>query len=77
MVGHKLWIEKGINKGIFLLAGSIKPNIGGIIIAHNISYQDLNEELKNDPFIEHDIVKVAILEVEPSKTDERLGFLQN
>ena len=37
MDAHNLWIKSGFEEGIFLLAGSLQPNLGGSIIAHGIS----------------------------------------
>ena len=72
---HKLWIKKGFDEGVFLFTGSIKPNAGGIVMAHNISYQALQARVQNDPFVIHDIVNADITEVEPSRADKRLLFL--
>lgn len=77
MKEHKLWIKKGIDDEVFLLVASIKPNLGGLIIAHNISYQALQQRIQNDPFITHGIVEAEILEIEPSMAVERLTFLLN
>lgn len=77
MEEHKLWIKKGIEDNIFLLVGSIKPNLGGLIIVHNISLQELEEKIHKDPFIEHDIVKAEILEIELSIAHKNLAFLLN
>ena len=77
MAEHKLWIEKGFDDQVFLVVGSIKPSLGGAIIAHNISYQALQARIQDDPFIAHDIVDAEILEIEPSMADERLTFLLN
>ena len=35
MDGHKNWIKQGFDDGIFLVAGSLQPNAGGGIMAHN------------------------------------------
>jgi uncharacterized protein YciI len=75
MADHKLWIKKGFDDEVFLLVGSIKPNLGGAIIAYNISYQALKTRIQEDPFIIHDIVSAQILEIEPSMADERFTFL--
>lgn len=48
MEEHKLWIKKGIEDNIFLLVGSIKPNLGGLIIVHNISLQELEEKIHKE-----------------------------
>lgn len=33
--GHREWIKRGFDDGVFLLAGSLQPNLGGGIVAHN------------------------------------------
>ena len=35
MEGHKEWIKRGFEDGVFLLVGSHQPNLGGGIVAHN------------------------------------------
>jgi uncharacterized protein YciI len=77
MTEHKSWIKKGFDDQVFLVVGSIKPNLGGAIIAHNISFQELQARMQDDPFVVHDIVDVEILEIEPSIANERLTFLLN
>lgn len=75
MDGHKQWIKQGFDEGIFLVAGSIKPKQGGMIIAHNLSMEALQEKVDHDPFVMHNIVKAEILEIDPSLVDARLQFL--
>ena len=33
MAGHKDWLERGFADGVFLLAGSLQPGLGGGIVA--------------------------------------------
>jgi len=73
--GHKQWIKLGFDDGVFLLAGSLQPNLGGSIVAHNTSLQDLQRRVDGDPFVAENIVRAEILEITPSKTVERLNFL--
>ena len=75
MDGHKAWIKHGIDDGVFLLIGSIRPNSGGAVIAHNISLTDLQERVRADPFVAEGVVSAEIIEITPSLTDERLAFL--
>ena len=75
MEGHKEWIKRGFDDGVFLLVGSIQPNLGGGIVAHNTSLSDLQGRMNDDPFVAERIVSAEILEIAPSKTDERLKFL--
>jgi len=75
MDGHNQWIKQGFEDGVFLLVGSLQPNLGGSVIAHNTSLSALRERVKNDPFVAENIVKAEILEIEPKKADDRLNFL--
>ena len=73
--GHKEWIRRGFEDGVFLLAGSLQPNLGGGIVAHNTSLPDLRSRVNDDPFVAENVVSAEILEIAPSRTDERLQFL--
>ncbi len=75
MDGHKAWIERGFDDGVFLLAGGLQPGLGGGIVAHNTSLPDLQGRVNDDPFVAENVVSAEILEITPSKTDERLTFL--
>ena len=72
---HKEWIKRGFDDGVFLLAGSLQPELGGGIVAHNTSLPALQSRVNDDPFVAGNVVRADILEVTPSKTDERLKFL--
>lgn len=73
--GHKAWIERGFDDGVFLLVGSLKPNSGGGIVAHNTSLSDLQDRVDTDPFVVEKVVKAEILEIAPSRIDARLNCL--
>jgi len=75
MDGHNEWIKQGFGDGVFLLVGSLQPGLGGSVIAHNTSLPELQERVKNDPFVSEKVVSVEILEIEAKKADERLSFL--
>ncbi len=75
MEGHNQWIKRGFDDGVFLLTGSLQPNLGGGIVAHNTTLPDLQSRVNDDPFVAKNIVSVEILEITPSITDERLKFL--
>lgn len=75
MEGHKEWIKRGFDDGVFLLVGSLQPDMGGGIVAHNTSLADLQSRVNDDPFVAENVVSAQILEITPSKTDERLKFL--
>ena len=75
MDGHNAWIKRGFEDGVFLLVGSLKPGLGGGIVAHNASLEELQNRVKEDPFVAENVVSAEILELAPSKADARLGFL--
>jgi uncharacterized protein YciI len=75
MDGHKEWIKRGFDDGVFLLAGSLQPNLGGGIVAHDTSRSDLQGRVNTDPFVVEKVVQAEILEITPSLTDTRLNFL--
>jgi uncharacterized protein YciI len=75
MEGHNEWIRHGFDDGIFLLVGSLQPNLGGGIVAHNLTLSDLQSRVNDDPFVSENVVSAEILEITPSKADERLKFL--
>ena len=75
MEGHNEWIKRGIDDGIFLLVGSLQPNLGGGIVAHNTTLSDLQSRVNGDPFVAENVVNAEILEITPSRADERLRFL--
>jgi len=75
MEAHKSWIKDGFDDGIFLLAGSLQPHLGGGILAHNTSLSDLQSRVNADPFVAEDVVSAEILEITPSRLDERLRLV--
>jgi uncharacterized protein YciI len=75
MDGHKAWVKRGFDDSVFLLAGSLEPDLGGGILAHNTSLADLQRRVNDDPFVAKDVVKAEIFELDPGKADERLQFL--
>jgi len=76
MDGHKKWIKQGFDDGVFLLAGSLQPGLGGGIMAHGISREGFEARLTEDPFVKADVVTTEVLEIDASMTDERLAFLR-
>ena len=75
MDGHKAWIQRGFDDGVFLLVGGLQPEGGGGIIAHNTSRPDLERRVSEDPFVTEKVVSAEILEIAPARTDQRLAFL--
>jgi len=75
MEGHNQWIKRGFEDGVFLMAGSLQPGLGGSVIAHGVSREELENRVNEDPFVAENVVTAELLEIEPKKADERLSFL--
>lgn len=75
MEAHKAWLKRGFDDGVFLLAGSLEPGLGGGILVHNTSSADLHLRVNEDPFVAEGVVAAEILELNPGRADERLQFL--
>lgn len=75
MDGHKAWIKQGLDDGVFLLVGSLQPNAGGVILAHNASHEDILHRVREDPFVAEGIATSEILDVSPGMAEDRMQFL--
>jgi len=75
MEDHKAWIKRGIDDGTFLLVGGLQPNLGGGIMAHKITFSELQDRVNEDPFVAKNVVSAEIIEITPAQADERLQFL--
>lgn len=76
MDGHNAWLRQGFEDGIFLAAGSLQPNGGGAILAHQADRTAIEARIQDDPFVREGVVSADILEFTPGRTDERLAFLK-
>lgn len=75
MPAHSQWLQKGFEDGVFALTGSVAPGVGGMILAHHLTRDQLQARLDQDPLVVEGKVAVAISEVKPSRVDERMKFL--
>jgi len=76
MDGHNAWIKRGFDDGAFLMVGSLQPNAGGAILAHDMSRADIEARVAEDPFVAEGVVTADILEIAPGRIDDRLAFLK-
>lgn len=75
MQAHNAWIQRGVDDGVFLLVGTVAPNAGGAILAHNTTLPDLEARVNNDPFVAQGVVTPEVMEIKPNRADKRLAFL--
>ena len=75
MEGHKAWIARGFEDGVFVMSGSLRPGPGGCVLAHDTSLEALQRRVAEDPFVAEGVVSAEIVEIAPGRTDPRLAFL--
>ncbi|MBI3433069.1 MAG: hypothetical protein HY018_12765 [Hydrogenophilales bacterium] len=75
MDGHNAWLKAYFADGTFLLAGTIQPKLGGAILAHNATPDQIQAVVKEDPFVAEGVVTAEIIEITPSKAVPQLAFL--
>lgn len=75
MEGHKAWLRRGFDDGVFLVAGSLQPRLGGGVLAHGTTLAELQHRVAEDPFVVEKVVDAEIVELAPSRADPRLDFL--
>lgn len=72
MQAHNAWIKQGFDDRVFLMVGSLQPNLGGGVLVHGLSLSELQQRLAADPFVVERIVTAEIIEMAPARVDERL-----
>ncbi len=77
MQGHVDWLNKGFDDGVFQLSGSLKTQGGGGIIAIASSREELEVRIGQDPFVEKNVVKPEIIEINATKSIDQLAFLKD
>lgn len=75
MPAHNEWLRRGFADGVFLTAGSLAGGLGGAIVAHGMTRDELDARLAEDPFVADRVVSAEIIEITPARTDDRLSFL--
>lgn len=73
--GHKAWLARGLEDGVFLLAGSLGSNLGGAILARGNSLAKIQDRVNEDPFVRENVVSAEVLEFSPSVASEDFQFL--
>lgn len=67
---HRQYLQKLFDKKKLLVCGKLNPRTGGVIIGKNISREEFEKILKNDPFTK--VSEHTIVEFIPSLYDDCL-----
>ncbi|MBM0257546.1 YciI family protein [Micromonospora sp. 4G55] len=69
---HVAWLDQQYADGAFIASGRRVPRVGGVILARNLSLEELERRLASDPFRQRGLAEYAVTEFVPSRTAE--GF---
>jgi len=75
MQAHKAWLQQGFDEGVFLLAGSLQPQSGGVVLAQGLPLPEIKARVDADPFVAENVVSAEIIEIAPNKAQQALAFL--
>ena len=77
MEEHNNWIRQNIDNHKFLLVGTLKPPLGGGILAYNTTLSEVEKIVEQDPFVREKIVYAEITEIDPLIMNEQLNPVLN
>lgn len=70
---HIAWVQKYLFKGIFIAAGSKSPRNGGVILVKNISREELDQILIEDPY--QQVADYSVLNVDVTLVNDNFSEL--
>jgi uncharacterized protein YciI len=72
--GHRDWLQRGFDDGVFVLTGAIPDAGGGVVLATDLTSGDLADRLAIDPFVVHGVVTPDVVALDVTMHDPRLAF---
>lgn len=73
IAGHIAFLEKYYAMEKFIFSGRKNPRTGGIILANNVTREEVEKIISEDPFNLQNVADYEITEFTPTKYDERFG----
>ncbi|OJF13677.1 YciI family protein [Couchioplanes caeruleus] len=73
---HVAWLDQQYADGVFIASGPRVPRVGGVILARNLSREDLERRLATDPFHQRGLADYAVTEFVPARTAEGFAHLK-
>lgn len=68
---HSEFLDKYYEEKKFIFSGRRNPRVGGVITVNADSKEEVEQIIKEDPFYINNIAKYEIIELQPTKWDER------
>jgi len=74
--GHVAFLKENYAKGIFVLSGRKIPRTGGVILARNVSREELDAVIAADPFKQRGLATYEITEFVAGMTAADVAVLR-
>lgn len=74
--GHMKFVKEQFANGTFLASGRKSTLDGGVIICSAKSREELDAILSLDPFVQHDVAYLDIIEFTPTSSCPELEYLK-
>jgi len=72
---HVAWLQEQYADGVFLASGMRVPRTGGVILAADLTREDLDRRLAADPFQQRGLAEYTVTEFVPSRVAAGLDRL--
>ena len=74
---HFEFIQKYIDDGKFIAGGRRNPPTGGLILAYNVTKEELEEILKEAPYYKNNLIETVITEFTPAILNKNFEKFSN
>jgi uncharacterized protein YciI len=64
---HRAFLERQYEAHRLLTSGPQNPRIGGVIVTHDISREELDALLAADPFVREGVAEYHVIEFKPTR----------
>lgn len=65
---HRAFLTRMYDNGVFVASGPLVPRTGGVILASASSRAQVEEILREDPFVQHGVSEYEIHEFTPNRS---------
>lgn len=65
---HRQWLHEDYADGAFLVSGAKEPRTGGVIVTADISRDELDKRLADDPFRQRTLADYTVITINASRT---------
>ncbi|GHG00251.1 YciI family protein [Thalassotalea marina] len=64
---HYQYLDNHYEQGVFIASGPNESKNGGVIIAHKVTREQVEDIIQQDPFIKNNLASIEIIAFEPTK----------